>query len=208
MAKKLTMEDWDRIQKERPARYYVQDVKDGKKRVTFQSEITLVEPNKEDLLGHIWEQDWGKLEALALVDGEAKLYSFGGVKWSFISDLIRVCKENNIKPEELPGCIFEIEKTEPFRQTIVYVGRADDKDLAQIKKKDIKIEENLIRDAKEVISDLKMNSPDLVKGGLLRSDFIKAAKIRGQIEQSKMEMLIPELEKLGILKVIDNRVFL
>jgi len=206
MAKKLTADDWNNIQKQQPSRYYIQSVDDGKVRVTFDSEIVIVEKGDEDILGRVWQNDWKKVEAKAFINGEPKIYSLGNAEWSKTRDFINACKANGIRPEDVPGSVFDVTMSGPFEQEIVYLGKADK--LGKSSDELLKIDENLKRDALEAIKDLNSNSPELVKGGILKSDFLKAMLIRGKVKTTDMEKLIPELEKEEVLKITDDRVFI
>lgn len=203
MAKVLTQDDWDNIQKEQPSRYYTQSVEDGTLRVIFQSEIVAVEKGDEDSLGNVWEKEWVKNEAYVTVNGSPKLYSLGGRTWSFLREFIEECKNNDIRPEDIPGCVFEITKTGDWTQEIKFVGR--DGDVSPTPK-EIKIPDDKLKEATDVIKDLKSNSPDLVKGSISTPDFIKILGIRSTINSSMIKSLIPVLEKNGVLSVKDNKI--
>ena len=206
MVKKLTSDDWDKIQKEQPSRYYVQSVEDGTVRVEFDSEIVCIEKGDEDSLGNVWGKDWAKNEAQVFINGEPKIYSLGGTTWSLIRQFITVCKSNGITPEDIPGSVFEVTKTGDWEQEIVYIGRGDDS-KPTTSTKAIELSENLVQDAKDVVTDLKKNSPDLLKGGILLPDFLKAAAIRGSIKTHDMKKVIPKLEADKIIEIKDDRVF-
>lgn len=205
MTRKLTTQDWDVIQQSRPARYFVQSIEDGDLRVTFKSEMFVTEKGDEDILGNVWDKEWDKIEARAIVRGEPKIYSFGGRGWSFSNDFIDICRANDIPPENLPGCTFIITKTGDWTQEFKYVGREDG--VKSDTSNNIEIKENILRDAKEVINNLKENSPDLVAIGLSKEDFLKVAKIRGKINPTDMEKILPELEKQSLITFKDNKIF-
>ena len=195
--KKLTSADWDAIQKKRPARYFIQSVADGTLRVIFDSEIFTTERGDQDSLGNVWDKIWTK--------AEAKIFSFGGTEWTFLNQFIEVCKANEITPEQVPNKVFDITRTGDWEQEIVYVG--EESNLDKLKKDDsIKISEDLVRDAKEVIANLKENSPDLVSLGFNKPDFIKVMSIRGKLKSHETEAILPELEKQKILKVEGDRI--
>lgn len=204
MVKKLTSEDWDKIQKEAPSRYFIQSVEDGKLRVTFDSEIVSVERGDEDLIGNIWQSEWTKNEAKVFINGEPKIYSLGGAGWSFIRQFISVCKKNGITPEDIPGSVFEITKTGDWEQEIKYLGKEKDLDIK--KPKPTKIDENIKRDVLDTIKDLKINSPELLKGGIKKPDFLKVVLIRGKVKTTDTESLLPELEKDNVIKIEDDRI--
>jgi len=206
MVKKLTSDDWDKIQKEAPSRYFVQSVADGKLRVTFDSEIVCVDRGDEDLLGHVWQHEWAKNEAKVFINGEPKIYSMGGSGWSFIREFITACRKNEVSPDDIPGSVFDITKTGDWTQEIEYIGKASDDKKAPVKKQEIKIDENIIRDVMDTIKDLKINSPELLDGGIKKPDFLKVILIRGKVKTTETESLLPELEKKGVLKIDDNRI--
>lgn len=206
MAKKLTLDDWDRIQREAPSRYFVQSVEDGKLRVEFISEIVCVERGDEDILGNVWTREWPKNEAKVYVNGEPKVYSLGGSSWSFIRDFILVCKKHNLKPEDIPGSVFEIEKTGDWTQNIKYLGRASN--LQPSPPKEIKLNDSTMRDIKDTIKDLKTNSPELLEGGISKLDFLKMIRIRGKVKTTDTEAMLPTLIKDGILKMENDKIFI
>jgi len=201
--KKLTADDWDKIQKEAPSRYFVQGVEDGKLRVTFDSEIVCVPKGDEDLLGNVWQHEWAKNEAKVFIKGSPKIYSMGGAGWSFIREFIAECKEHGITPERIPGSVFDITKTGDWTQEIEYIGRGDTEGKPV---DEIKINENTKRDVLDTIKDLKINSPELLTGGIKKPDFLKIVFIRGKVKTTDTELLLPELEKQGVLKVEDDRI--
>ena len=126
----------------------------------------------------------------------------GNANYSFVRDFIKVCSINGITPESLPGCIFEIEKTGPFSQNINYLGRTEEKKPSGLPSI------NISTVIKEITSDLKSNSPDLVKKGLTKGDFIKACHVRGHLKESDIEMILPLLEETSIIKITDGKVYL
>jgi hypothetical protein len=200
--KKLTAEDWGKIKREGPARYFIQSEKDGKLKVIFDSDLCVTTKNDEDIIGRIWLKDWDKVEAKVMINGEPKIYSLGNANYSFVREFIRACEINNITPDNLPGCIFEIEKTGPFAQTIVYVGRTEGSKSIEIPSI------NVSTAIKDIITDLKNNSPELVRKGLTKTDFVKACHVRGHLKESDIEMILPLLEETGILKITGDKVFL
>jgi len=205
--KKLTSNDWDKIQSERPARYFVQSVEDGTLNVVFNSEIFITKQGEEDILGNVWNKEWSKVEANVIINGEHKIYSFGSTGWSFVNDFIAVCRKNNITPDKLPGSVFEIVKLEPFKQTIKYIGRFDEVAggvTSSSPATDIK--DNSFQDIVEVIGDLKHNSPDIIKNGLSKAEFIKICSIRGQLKSTQIDKLIPELITKGYLDIAEDKI--
>ncbi len=204
MVKKLTSDDWDKIQKEAPSRYFIHSVEDGKLRVTFDSEIVSVEKGDEDLLGNIWQNDWTKNEAKCFINGEPKIYSLGGQGWSFMRQFISVCKANGLSPDDIPGSVFDITKTGDWEQEIEYIGESDK--LPSDSKEPIKVDENKKQDVMDTIKEIKINSPELLKGGIKKPDFLKMILIRGKVKTKDTEKLLPELESEGILKVEDDRI--
>jgi hypothetical protein len=204
MTKKLTMEDWDRIQKEGPSRYYVQSIEEGTVRVQFNSEIVCTERGDEDILGNVWTKEWSKNEAKVFINGEPKIYSLGGSTWSQIRDFISVCKANKLGTSDIPGSVFDIKKTGDWTQEIKYVGKAEDIEKQQIKP--IKLSDNTIQEILDVIKDLKINSPSLLEGGLKKPDFLKLMRIRGHVESAETEAAIPELVNKNVIKVEADRI--
>lgn len=200
------MEDWDNLQKNRPARYFVHSIEDGKLRITFDSEIFKTEKGDEDILGNVWGKEWSKVEAKVIIKGQPKIYSLGGEGWSFINDFIACCRNNEIAPEKLPGCVFDITRTGDWTQEIEYVGR--ESEITGKDKPTLELSDKLINDAKEVLSTLKENSPDLVSLGLSKPDFIKVMSIRGKIKSSDTERLIPELEKNKDIEIKDDKILI
>lgn len=200
--KKLTADDWNKIKKSGPAQYYIQSEKDGKVRVVFDSDLCVVSKNDEDIVGRIWTKDWDKVEAKVFINDEPHIYSLGNATYSFVRDFIKACNQNNVSPDSLPGSIFEIEKTGPFTQNIVYVGKSEDK------RKDSVPSMNISTTIKEIISDLKSNSPELVKNGFSKIDFVKACHVRGHLKESDIEMIIPLLVESNIIKITENKVYL
>jgi hypothetical protein len=199
--KKLTAEDWGKIKRSGPARFFIQSEQDGMLKVTFDSDICITTKDDEDIVGRVWTKDWDKAEAKVFINGEPKIYSLGNIKYSFLREFIGACELNGITPDTLPGSTFEIQKTGPFNQTIKYIGR--DKpvstDIPQV---------NISAAIKEVIADLKSNSPDLVKKGLTVSDFVKACHVRGHLKESDITVILPLLEESSIIKITDGKVFL
>jgi hypothetical protein len=200
--KKLTSEDWNKIKKEGPARYFIQSEKDGILRVTFDSDLCTTTKDEEDIIGRIWTKDWDKVEAKVFINDEAKIYSLGNASYSFVRDFIKTCMQNGITPDTLTGSIFEIEKTGPFAQNITYVGRSTDAPKTNIPNV------NISTTIKDVISDLKSNSPLLLKQGLTKADFVKACHVRGHLKESDIEMILPLLEETNIIKITDGKVYL
>jgi len=203
MAKKLTAQDWNTIQKERPARYYVQSVEDGAVTIIFDSELMIVDKGEQDLIGRPWTKDWKKTEALVRVNGIPKLYSLGSVDWSFLSDLIAVCKANDISPENIVGCMFEIKKLSPFQQEIKYLGKEGEKDSGNEEKK-----QSLVKEIKSVIDDLKLHSMDLIRDGQPKSDFLKICSIKGHLKVTQIESVLKDLESLGYIKLSGDKVII
>lgn len=206
MAKKLTAADWDDIQANRPARRYILSIEDGTVRVVFDSELISTEPGEEDMLGYVWEpkseKKWTKVEAKARVNGEPKVFSMGGVGFSFCGDFISLCKANGITPDKVPGSVFDITKTGDWTQEIKYVGREDTID----DKTTIPISEDIVKDIKETLADLKENSPDILKTVTAKSELIKILAIRSRNKPTEIERALPEIVKAGILKLEDDRV--
>jgi hypothetical protein len=204
--KKLTTSDWDKLQSERPARYFVQSVEDGPLKVAFDSEIFVTERGDEDILGNVWDHEWKKVEANVTINGEHKIYSFGATTWSFINEFIAECRKNDITPEQLPGHMFEIKKLEPFKQTIKYLGKTDEIGGATPSKSpDFK--DNTHQNILDVIGDLKHNSPDLIKNGLSKAEFIKICSIRGQLKSTQVDNHLLELVSQGHLRITGDKVF-
>lgn len=201
MVKKLTMDDWDTIQKSSPSRYYILSEEDGTVRITFDTELVLIEKGDEDLLGNVWEKDWDKLEAGVLIDGEPKIFSFGGKGWSFGNNLIKILKKEGIAPEDLPGQQFDITKTGDFEYTIKYAGGGGSTKPKQIELKDDKLGE--IRD---VILDIKANAKDMLKNAEKKADFLKLIYIRSKIKPSESEQYLAKLEEEGILMVDGDKI--
>jgi hypothetical protein len=99
--------------------------------------------------------------------------------------------------------VFEVTKTGDWTQEIEYIG----KDTGEDKPKDeIKIDENIMRDVLDTIKDLKINSPELLDGGIKKPDFLKVVLIRGKVKTKDTEALLPELEKKNVLKVEGDRI--
>ena len=206
--KKLSDKDAEKILKERPARRFIQSVDDGELEVVFDSEIFVTEKGQEDILGFIWEKDWDKAEARVFINGEPKIYSFGGVKYSFLSDFISVCRKNNIPLSELPGHVFKIKKTGDWSQEIEYLGmvKADSKLLPKDKREtDPSYDAVMIKEIKNVIADLKRYSADLITNASV-DDFVTAISIKGKMKGSTVRNLLPKLEKNGDITIKDNRV--
>jgi len=209
--KKLTIEDWDTIQKNRPARYFIQNVEDGKVRVKFDTEIYKVETGDQDGLGNVWDKDWNKIEAKATIldhkdkanIGASKIYSLGGEGFSFFSDFIACCKNNGVRPEDVPGAVFDITKTDQFKQEIIYIGREGS---GTVNPTGTEVKEDLLADAKEVVKNLKESSPDLVKLGFSKEDFLKILDIRGKIKRGDAVALLPKLESNSIIKTEGDRI--
>jgi hypothetical protein len=207
MVKRLTMDDWDNIQKQQPSRYYVQSIEDGPVDVEFDSEIVCVDQGDEDFLGNVWDKEWSKNEAKVFIDGDPKIYSLGGTGWSFITQFISVCKKNGLTPEDIPGSVFRITKTGDWEQEIEYIGRASEGGKIEKKEKELGIDDNKVKEIKETLSDLKENSPDILKGGFKEADFVKVITIRSNLKSRDVKKLIPELEKQDIINTKDDRIF-
>lgn len=208
--KKLTAKDWDVIQKNRPARRYIQSVEEGTVRVVFDSELVQVEPGEEDLLGFVWEpkgeKKWTKVEAKVTINGEPKIYSLGGLEFSFIGDFISCCRQNDLQPDNIVGAVFDITKTGDWTQEIKFIGKSDK--VSNLDKPLINITENLKRDAIDAINNLKENSPDLAKVGFSINDFLKVLSIRANIKTDEGKNLLPELEKDNLITIVDGKVTL
>lgn len=208
MARKLTEDDWDEIQKNQPSRYFIHSPEHGKLRVVFESEIVQVGTGEEDLVGNIWEHEWAKNEAKVSINGESKIYSMGGAGWSFIQQFISVCKKNGIKPSDIPASVFDITKTGDWTQEIEYIGRAEDiDDLPESKQDKISIKNNIYEEVVEVIKDIKKSNPKSVNDGIVKADFQKAMRIRAKIKLDELEGLLPILEEKGIIQIVKNRIF-
>lgn len=201
--KKLTSKDAEKILKERPARRYIQSKDDGKVIITFDSEIFVTKKNEEDILGFVWEKDWDKVEARVFLNGEPKIYSLGGVEFSFVADFISTCKKTGVDMDHLAGEMFEIEKTGDWTQNIKYLGKSDSSGVPTMK--EIPVEENLIRDASNTILDIKTNNPDLIKGWSTK-DLVTALSVRGRMHTTQATRVIPELVKLGLIEIKEDRV--
>jgi len=203
--KKLTIEDWKTIQKNQPSRYFIQSIEDGKLSVTFDSELVVIDGGEEDLLGRMRDSDKKPLaQAKVFIKGEPKLYVMGNPEFSFTRQLINVCLQNSLKPEDLPGKVFEITRTGDWTQEIEYIG--EDDGTGKVESKGIEISENTKQDIMDVIKEIKISSPDILKGGVKKPDFLKLVNIRGKVKTTDVERLLPELEKEGILEVKDDRV--
>ena len=202
MVKKLTQSDWDKLQRQSSI-YFVQSVEDGKLRVKFDSELVVVEPGDEDLIGRMRPDDRAPIaEARVIIDGESKIYIFGNPSWSFTRSFIEVCKKNGLKPEDIPGSVFDITKTGDWEYEIKYVGKEDGSSPASIK-----IDDRTKSDILDTITEIKKNSPDILKDGIGKNAFIKMIYIRGKINTSDTEALLPELEKEGILEIKGDKIF-
>ena len=198
--KKLTDSEATKILSERPARRFIQSVEDGKVRLTFDSDIFVTTKGEEDILGYVWDRDWDKVEARVLINGMPKIYSLGNKEYSFVADFIETCNTNNIPLDSLEGHVFDITKTAQWTQEIDYVGKSDGASVS----KEIKVNENLLKDAMEAINDLKTNSPELVSNCSI-NDLVTAISVRGRMKASQAKDLIPELEKKGIIKITGDK---
>lgn len=205
--KKLTAGDWDAIQKRRPARRYIQSVEDGTVRVVFDSEILRTKKDEQDILGYVWDKDWSKIEAKALINGSPKIYAMGGEDWGFFNEFIDTCKANDIGPEDIPGSVFDVTKTGDWTQEFVYVGK-DGNVGATPESKPIELKENLIQDTRDIVTDLKKNSPELSMLGWTKPDFFKILSIKSQsqIKSADATKILPKLVEEGLLKVDNDKV--
>lgn len=201
--KKLTTKDADKILKERPARRFIQSVEDGTVRVTFDSDIIVTQKGEEDVLGFVWEKDWDKVEARVLINGEPKIYSLGGVEFSFIADFISTCNKNGIDVEDIIGHTFAITKTGDWTQEIKYVGFTGSNSTPS--KANVEVKESLVDDAISTINDIKENNPDLMRNWSTK-DIITALSVRGRMTATEAKMVIPELEKKDIIKIDGEKV--
>ena len=220
--KKLTSDDWDDVLKSQPSRYFVHNVEDGKLRVTFVSDIFETEVGQEDILGNVWsggsksKEPWNKVEAQVLIHGEPKLYSMGAKHWSFIRQFVKTCRANDINANKLPGSIFDIERlAEPNDEgniyTIEYIGRDDSTETqnAEIPKpKEVDLKDNKLRDAKDALDKIKDKSPELMKDGQKKSDFLKMMLIKAKIKPNEMEALIPQLIEDEIITELEGKFYL
>jgi len=204
--RKLTKSDYSKIQKNKPARYYVLSIEDGTVRVTFDSDLFVTAKGEPDSLGNIWEKDWDKVEAKVFINGQPKLFSFGGVDWSFIDTFIAVCNQNEVDPEDLPGHIFDITMPEDWTYNISYIGKDDGTTTKGSSKPIVNVKEDVIRDLKEVIENLKKNSPAIIEGGLPTSEFLKICSIKGQVNASQAEAALPKLEEEKVILISDDKV--
>ena len=205
--KKLTAGDWDAIQKRRPARRYIQSVEDGTVRVVFDSEILRTKKDEQDILGYVWDKDWNKIEAKCIINGSPKIYAMGGEDWGFFNEFIDICKANDIGPEDIPGSVFDVTKTGDWTQEFAYVGR-DGSVSTTSKPKPIELKENLIQDTREIVADLKKNSPELAMLGWTKPDFFKILSIKSQsqIKSGDATRILPKLVEEGLLKVDNDKV--
>lgn len=201
MVKKLTADDWETIQKESPSRYYILSEEDGTVRITFDTEIVVVEKGDEDLIGNIWEKDWDKLEARVFIDGEPKVFSFGGRGWSFGRAMIGLFKKNEISPEQVPGCVFDITKTGDFDYDVKFISKGGD-----VKPKKLELKDDKLGELRDVIVDLKNNSMDMLKNAEKKPDFLKLLYIRSKIKPSESENYLPKLEEEGLLLVDGDKI--
>jgi len=201
MAKKMTFDDWDNIQKKAPARYYVQSEEDGKVRIVLDTEVVAVEKGDEDLVGNVWDKDWTKVEAKVLINGEPKVYSFGGVEWSFLRNFIGVCKKHGIKPEDMPGHVFDITKTGDWDYEIEYVGTDDGSGNTEPE-----LSDDEYSDIVSAISDIKASSPELIKAPEKKGDFLKILMIKSRVKPSTTEKYLDRLCDEKIIEIDDNKV--
>jgi len=201
MVRKLTEEDWNKLQKGM-SRYYIQSVEDGTVKVQFDSEIVVVEPGDEDLLGRVRPEDRPPIaEAKAIIDGVEKIYVFGNPSFSFTRGFIEECKKHGLKPSDVPGSVFEITRTGDWEQEFKYIGRADGK------KADTIVDDKTKQTVIDTIEEIKKNSSEILDGGIGKNAFTKMIYIRGKVSTSDTESLLPELEKEGIITVKGDKVF-
>jgi hypothetical protein len=201
--KKLTSDVAKKILKNRPARRFIQSVDDGKVRVIFDSDLIITQEGEEDILGFVWEKDWDKVEARTIINGEPRIYSLGGVEFSFVPEFISVCNKHGIELEDIEGHAFDITKTGDWTQEIEYVGKVDRE--GKVKEDETEIEEDLINDAIETINDIKENSPDLVKNWK-KNDLITALSVRGRMKASEAKSVIKPLEDKNVISVDDDKI--
>ena len=201
MVKKLTIDDWDEIQKSAPSRYYILSEADGTVRITFNTELVVVEQDDEDLLGNRWTKDWKKLEAGVLIDGESKIFSFGGVGWSFGNKIIKLLKKEGIRPEDVPGCVFDITKTGDFEYEVKFIGKEGSTTPKTVELKDDKLGE-----IRNVIIDIKTNAKDTLKNVDKKADLLKLIYIRSKLKPSVIEPYLPKLEEEGLIMVDGDKI--
>ena len=204
----MTSDLWDEIQKRRPAKRFIQSEEDGTVRVKFESELYITEKGDKDILGFVWEKEWNKVECkvtiLAHRDTEhvglAKIYSLGGDEWSPFNDFITICKRNEITPELIPGCVFDITVTAPFEREYIYLGRNIGGEV-KIPEPSLKIESHTLEDATEALKTIKEKSPELSAIGYSQADFLKMLTIRAHIKSLEGERILPDLIKNNVIKV-------
>ena len=204
MAKKLTEEDWENFSKDldnRSFRYKILDVSDGKVTVEFIDTIYETSQGEEDLLGNLWKKDWSKIEARVFFNGEPCVLSFGWRTSPFFRTFRARCQENGIKPDDLPGTVWEFEKSDANRYNIKYKGRGSKKELT------VEVPDKSYEEVISVISSLK-EEPEILEGGIEADDFVKAIAIRTNNKVNVIKKMLPKLEKEKIIKIDNERVFL
>jgi len=102
-----------------------------------------------------------------------------------------------IKPDELIGTKWSVEKINEQEMIMEYFGRKEDVDPKKAEEKlKPEIKDNTLDQVKDVIKEIK---PELGDDGTEESKFIKAVAIRSNLNDTKIKELIPDLKKDKII---------
>ena len=162
MARKVTEEDWKKIEAEirdRGLRYKILDVEDGEVTVEFLDTVYETRQGEEDLLGRIWEKEWAKIEAKVLFDGLPCILSFGWYTSPFFRTFKAKCQEHNIIPDDLLGTKWKFYKKDASEYIIKYLGKN------KTTEKTFDVSDNSYDEVVETIKSLK-DEPELLADGI------------------------------------------
>jgi hypothetical protein len=217
MARKVTEDTWDEIQKNTRGDYYILSEDSGKVEVELMSDHYVVETGDEDLAGRIWDKEWPKNEMKAMVDGDVKIVSLGWDSHPFLRTFIARCKKNGIKPDQLVGTKWTMEKVGEYAYEIEYLGRGDSSPpntttTTQSTFKPTKVETPVakvpetddFKFIKDTVLSLK-DEPELSQGKTV-SEFLAIVALKAQIPKKDVEIHFDTLKKNGILKEINGTI--
>jgi hypothetical protein len=210
MAKVVTMKDFETLKEEESkSDYFILKADNGQVVIEFKSPLYSIQEGDEDLFGRVWNQDWTKHEALAIVEEREVSYSFGGQKspnyWAFRNK----CMELGIKPDELSGTVWSVlnhpDASYQEQYEYKFIGR---KDIKEEKKKPAKKEEASDEDLDnviKVITKFKKDNPD-VANDLKMDGLVTVISMHAHMSKTKAESYIEKLQAKGIISIKDDKI--
>jgi len=240
MAKFLNPEDLNKILKEkRKPQYFFQRTRktdreefadfyenDDSVIITFTTNIAEIEPNKEDLIGRIWEPNlkdkdgnpkidkftgkvmeaWSKFEAKCVINDTEIVYGFGSDWASLLRGVANEMLKNDIK--DLTGTRWKIRCIDinKYNWDIEYIGKGD-KPAPKPTKEDKK-DDSTYDKAVEAIKRMAQRNKAKILAGLDEDEFAPAIGLMIEVDPKEIQKMIPQLIENDVISVEEDKIYI